>query len=530
MPPGPPGRLSPAVLAGALLPSAPVVVSPWALRGWYSLNTGTANVTSFTVPLTGWAGANPQPGDAICLVACSEAASVTFAQSGGNFSFARPGTDGDVNGNFTTWAGYHVMAPGDTGPITFTTSASSAYIFFACAFIPPPGTQAIFDTQSAIFKNGAAATSFTPNAATGASPGGELSVLLAVGREAAQAPFAVTMAAPAGWTMVSIGGHTSADTAHRSNMAGAAYLAPTAAAAVTPGSMQIQADGNNTNCNIYHFLFLAAAGGAPSAAPVLPPGMQSPMALGRAARYGSPAPPPPGGPPAPAYPLRQPVMAKPRALPARGRTAGRAGVYGQLGPPVTPLRAPVASQGRGLPPRGRTARLAGTYGQLGPPARQPRAPAAAVTRPLPARGRTAGRAGVYGQLGPPVTPLRAPVTAVRPGPYRPGRTARTAGAYGQLGPPVRSPHGPVRSLVPAGTRGGSAARRAGALVLAGPVTAAARSTSTVTDPRDGTKTVTAQDTSAATVKAAAVTAAAVTDPRDGTKSVTAQDTSTSGVS
>jgi hypothetical protein len=288
----------------------------------------------------------------------------------------------------------------------------------------------------------------------------------------------------------------------------------------------------------------------------------------------------PPGIPAPAPPLPQPVAARGRDLPPRGRAAWRAGTRAQLGPPVTPLQGPVAARRPGPyrdgsvqrnpgiraqlgapltplrgpvtarpppPPHGRAATRAGTRAQLGPPVTPPRGPVAARRPSQLAGGRCRWDAGTFTaaapQAGPPVYPLRGPVRS-RPQPPPRGRCQRNPGIRAQLGPPVTPLQGPVAARRPGPYRDGRAASLRGAYGQLGPPLTPLQGPVRARYPgpfRAGRCVVTFTYRAAIPPPSFAVArgtpsvtdprdgTATVTDPRDGTRSVTPLATSAATV-
>jgi hypothetical protein len=134
-----------------------------------------------------------------------------------------------------------------------------------------------------------------------------------------------------------------------------------------------------------------------------------------------------------------PVQAR-QPLPARGRTASRAGTFTTVvtgsGPPLYPAGHPVQAR-RQAAQGGRVIRRAGTYAGSGPPVPPLHQPIGVQRRqpPPPARGRTASLRGPYSGTGPPAIPLRRPVRGQPQKPLLTGRTASRAGVAVLIPPP-----------------------------------------------------------------------------------------------
>ena len=170
------------------------------------------------------------------------------------------------------------------------------------------------------------------------------------------------------------------------------------------------------------------------------------------------------------------VRAKLAAVPVRGRSIARAGVFSGAGPHVRPLSGPVTATRPGPFRAGRAATRPGVFSGTGPHARllqQPVQAARLALQPV-LRGRRITLPGVFSGTGPQVTPLRQPARAKLPVPVLQGRRTTLPGVVSGTGPQVTALRQPVRAHLPAPVLRGRSETLRGVYAGTGPAVAAWR--------------------------------------------------------
>lgn len=138
-----------------------------AIRGYIS-NADTPG-SSYTVPFTGWTGANPQVGDFLVSIMMTWSSGSTFSQTAGTTwtlggNNGNPGSSPNFYSFCSAWA-YHVYAPGDTAP-TFAGANASFNNILTFAVYSTENNNISFDAITAAVVNGAGSTGSTPGTAT----------------------------------------------------------------------------------------------------------------------------------------------------------------------------------------------------------------------------------------------------------------------------------------------------------------------------------------------------------------------------